>query len=467
MTAPSPLGATLRHSTTGIEARSAGAHRNWVLAALLAVYVCNFIDRTLLSVLQQPIMDELHLTDWQLGLLGGPSFALFYAALGIPIARLAERHNRVTIISIALALWSGMTALCGFASSYAQLFLFRVGVGIGEAGCTPPAQALISDYFEPRRRTTAMAVYSLGVPAGILFGAMLGGFVAERYGWRAAFLIMGAPGLLLAIIVKLTIREPRRGAADEKDLQSIAEIVPGIRDVCRTMWSDRALRHVTIGSALSSLSGYGIAAFGATYFMRAFELGPARAGFIAGIASGISCGTGTLLGGVLADRAGRSNRGWYGWLPAIGLIVCVPLYLLAFSQPTLAWAAATFAVPGIFHYLYLGPTYGVLHNRISSRERATASALLILVMSLIGLGIGPPLVGALSDATAHQVFAAGDYATACLGRDANLATACRMASASGLRVGLSACVLVFLWAALHFYWVGRALVRRQRDTSAA
>lgn len=475
MSVRSPLDAALRTGpeSVGSEHARAAANRNWVLALLLAVYVCNFIDRTILSVLQQPIMEELHLSDWQLGLLSGPSFALFYAVLGLPIARLAEFHNRSTIICIALALWSGMTALCGLASSYAQLFLFRVGVGVGEAGCTPPAQSLISDYFEARKRTTAMAVYSLGVPMGILLGATLGGFIAERFGWRAAFFFAGVPGLLLAVAVKLTIREPQRGASDAKQVLSASEITPGIRDVCRSMWTNLALRHLTIGSVLASLGGYGIAAFSATYFMRAFELGPARAGLIAGIASGLSCGIGTLLGGILTDRVGHRDSRWYAWLPAVGLVLAVPLYLLSFWQMELSWAAALLAAPGVFHYLYLGPTYGVLHNLVSARERATASALLILLMSLIGLGIGPPLVGVLSDAVAHSAFTAGEYSTMCLTHGVSgavaggLAQSCRIASAHGLRVGLSCCVLVFLWAALHYYLAGHALARSPRIRGAA
>lgn len=431
----------------------------WVLALLLVVYASNFIDRTILSVLAQPIKEELHLADWQLGVLGGLSFAVLYSLLGIPIARLAERRSRVPIITAALVVWSAMTVLSGMVATYLQLVLCRIGVGIGEAGCTPPAQSLISDYFPPERRATALSIYGLGVPIGVLLGSVIGGSIAQQWGWRTAFFLVGAPGLVLAVLVRLTLREPPRGHSER--VGPVADAT-STWDVARTLWGKPAFRHLAAGITVASFAGYAISAFEATYLMRAFHLNVAQAGVIAGLVSGLSAAAGTLLGGFLTDWAGRRDRRWYVWIPAIGLALSAPFYVAAYLQTDLRLVIALLIPPGVLHVLYLGPTYSVMHNMVQPRMRATATALVLFVLNIVGLGLGPTLLGLASDLFAVAAFR-GDFVALCPGGVpradalASTAQACRAASATGLAWAIVAFSPVYLWAGAHYALAGRRL----------
>jgi MFS family permease len=414
--------------------------RTAALAVLVLVYTSNFIDRTILSVLAQPIKEELALADWQLGVLGGLSFALFYSVLGLPIARLAERVDRTWIISVSLALWSAMTVLCGSAGSYLQLLACRVGVGVGEAGGTPPAHGLLSDYYPPRQRATALSVYGLGVPLGSMFGAVLGGAAAEAFGWRGAFVVVGAPGLLLAVVAKLVLKEAPRGWWEAAPPAP----APPLSAVVTALWRKRCARELAAGITLASFTGYALVAFSASHFVRAFGLSLAEAGLAAGATSGLAAAVGTLLGGVLTDALGRRDRRWYAGLPALGLLLAAPLYAAAFLQSDWRLAVLLLLPAGACQYLYLGPTYATVHNMVEPRMRATATALLLLVVNLVGLGLGPTLVGLASD-----TFAAGQSGAA--------------ASAEGLRRALVAASGVFVWAALHY---GRATRSLREDLLA-
>lgn len=407
------------------------------LGLLLAVYCFNFIDRTIISILQEPIKADLELSDTQLGLISGTAFALFYSVLGVPVARIAERVDRPRIIAVALASWSAMTMLCGVATSFFQLFLFRVGVGIGEAGGTPPAHALIADLFPAERRATAISIYSLGVPLGILFGAVAGGALGEALGWRAALMLMGAPGLLLALLVLIVIRDPRSAA------QAVAAdraVVPPLRAVLTHLLARRAFIHLTIGITAASTAGYGILAFTAPFFMRQFNLGLASAGYTTGLIWGVAAGVGTLLGGLLVDRAMRRDRRFGAWIPAAGLALAAPLSITAYLQDMREAVIALLLVSGTAQFLYLGPTYALVQTLARPAMRATASALVLLVVNLIGLGVGPPLTGWLSD-----YFAATSGA----------GTA--DASAAGLRTALIATATLFLWSAVHYGIAARHL----------
>lgn len=424
----------------------------WTLLALLLLsYTLNFADRTLLSVLQEPIKREFGLADWQLGLLGGASFALFYSFLGIPIARLSESRSRPLIISAAIATWSVMTMLCGMAGSYAQLFLCRVGVGIGEAGGTPPAHSLISDHFPPERRATAISIYCLGVPFGMLLGALAGGILAEQLGWRWAFLLFGLPGLPLALTLAMLCREPRRAVVAGGD------VPPSLRFVAGYLLRIPAFRHLAAGITLASLAGYAIAAFNASYFIRAFDLGPAQAGMIVALAGALSNGVGTWLGGWLADVGGRRDPRWGYWIPALGLALACPLYIIALVQPGLLAVVSLMILPAVFQFFYLGPTYAAAQNLAQPAMRATASALLLFTVNLIGLGLGPLLLGLASDLFASARLG-GDFAVVCL--DQRQASAvCQDASTVGLRHALMLITLFFLWAAAH-YWAAARPARR-------
>ncbi len=444
----------------------------WALGLLFVVYTSNFVDRTILSVLQQPIKEDLKLSDSQLGLLGGFAFAILYSTLGIPIARLAESRSRKGIITASLVVWSAMTALCGVAQGYGSLFAFRIGVGVGEAGASPPAHSLIADYFPPDRRATALSIYSLGIPIGVLAGAVLGGVIAQRYGWRPAFAIVGLPGLLLAVLTLFTLREPPRGNSEGGELAGAA--TPSLMDVVRRLGSRPSFLHVMAGAALASFGGYGIGAFSAPYFIRTFGLSLTQAGFVLGLISGAAAAVGTLGGGLVTDRAAKRDKRWYVWVPAIGLAVAAPMYVVGYQVPDWHWAVAILVVPPMLHYSYLGPSFGVMHNMVTPRMRATATALLFLVINLIGLGLGPTLTGMASDLYAQHRFAVltglhGAFAASCpggraaAGAAAEIGAACHGASAYGVRWAIVTCAGAYLWAALHYALAARAL---RRDLAA-
>jgi MFS family permease len=435
--------------TPGIYTRG---YKAYVVGVLLLVYTSNFIDRTILSALAEPIKNDLHLADWQIGVLGGLSFAVFYSILGIPIARLSERHNRTWIISISVAIWSGMTALCGTAATYAQLLIYRVGVGVGEAGGTPPAQSIISDLYPPQNRSTVISIYMLGVPLGSLIGALIGGIVAEHWGWRAAFFVIGIPGLVLALIVATTVKEPSRGQS-EGIMETGAP--PALMHVLRSLWTKKSVRHVFAGITIASFVGYAMVAFTASYFIRSHAFSVAQAGIIAGIIGGGSAAAGTFLGGFLSDKFGKRDRRWYVWVPALGLAIAAPLYAIAYLSGDWRATAVLLIGPGIFHYMYLGPTYGIIQNMVGPRMRATAIAVLLLVVNLVGLGLGPPALGLLSDFLATQFLASGVENSITLKDCTPDLAICRQATANGLKFALAIFMALFAWASLHYHFASR------------
>lgn len=452
----SNLESALPHSVT----QTSKAYRAWVLGLLLLIYMSNFIDRTIVTILQQPIKAELGLADWQLGLLGGTSFAILYTLLGVPIARLADRSRRTTIIVVAVAIWSIMTGLCGFAHSYWQLFLCRVGVGAGEAGGAPPAHSLLADYFPPERRATALAIYSLGLPFGALIGAVGAGFIAQHCGWRMAFIAAAIPGILLAVLAAFTLQEPQRGRLDRATETASATT---LASVARLMLGKSSMIHIVAGSTLAAFAGYGIGGFNGAYFMRQFNLDVGQVGLLLGLVVGLSAALGILVGGVVADRAGGRDPRWRMWMPAIGLALAAPLYAAAYLGSSASIAAALLIAPSVLHYLYLGPTYGALQNMVPPHARATALALLSLVVNLIGLGLGPLAVGALSDLLAVRFFTADDFGAACVGAALKVnAESCAVASAAGLRWSILATIPIFIWAALHFLLAAKYL---RQDTA--
>jgi MFS family permease len=453
-------------------------YRGSVLAILVMVYTSNFIDRTIIGTLGQAIKVDLNIADWQLGVLGGLAFALLYTALGIPIARLAEKNSRVNIITICLVIWSGFTALCGTATNFLQLLLFRVGVGIGEAGCSPPAHSLISDYYPPKQRASALAVYSFGIPLGTMIGAVAGGWLVQHMGWRIAFFIVGAPGLIIALIVKLVIKEPPRGHSEEAG--GVAEATmqgqaPSLIAVTKRLFRSASFRHMTAGVTLASFASYGSGFFAQPYFIRNFDLSYTQVGLIYGLIGGISSGAGTLIGGFLTDWVGKRDGKWYALVPAIGLAIAMPLYLAVYSNPSWTIAAALMILPGVFHYTYLGPTFGVMHNLVEPRMRATATAILFFVLNLIALGFGPPFTGFVIDLFTQHLFAAqglGDFLALCpggkaaVGASLEIGAACKSASAMGTRYGMLVTILIYGWAALHYLLGSRTLAADLKRAAA-
>ncbi|HLI66470.1 MAG TPA: MFS transporter [Caulobacteraceae bacterium] len=445
------------------------AYSNWVVVALMLVYTSNFIDRTIVATISQAIKIDMKISDFQVGLLGGLSFAILYTILGVPIARLADRHNRVTIISVSLAVWSGMTALCGLAANFTLLLLCRVGVGIGEAGCSPSAQSLIADYYTPAKRATALSVYSFGIPLGAMIGAISGGLLTQAFGWRVAFIVVGLPGVLLALLVRATVKEPPRGYSEPSGTVDTTP-APTLWQVAKRLFGRPSFRHMTAGVTLVSFAGYGIGAFGNLYFQRRFGLNYAQIGVIFGLIGGVSTGAGTLLGGWLADRLGKADWRWYAWTPAIGVAIATPISLAVYLAPSWTAAAAIAVLPGVFGYCYLGPTWGVMHNLIEPRARATATALLFFVLNFIALGGGPPITGALIDVLGKRLFAArgvGDFLVQCPGGVAlhpAMAGACHATLATATQYGIILTMITYVWGSLHYVLAARTI---RADMAAA
>ncbi len=454
------------------------SYKQSVLWLLVLAYTFNFIDRTIIATIGQAIKVDLKLTDTELGLLGGLAFALLYTTLGIPIARLAERHSRINIITIAIIIWSGFTALCGTATSFLQLLLFRVGVGVGEAGLSPPAHSLISDYFEPKKRASALSIYSFGIPLGTMFGAVAGGWIAQNLDWRMAFMLVGLPGIIVAILLKIFVKEPPRGysdammaqaAADEAaDLAGLARAdeapavhasPPSIMAVAKRIFGKWGFFHMVAGITVASFASYGTGQYSAPYFIRMFGLDLATVGLIFGVVGGIAAGIGTLMGGFLTDWAAKKSGRWYALVPAFGLLIACPLYILVYTRDDWKLAAGLLLIPGIFHYTYLGPTFGVIQNAVSLRMRATATALLFFVLNLIALGFGPPFCGWCIDMLSQAQFAltnTGSFFEMCPGgvgkegAGAALDTACKLATAQGTRQGIVFNLLIYAWAGVHY-----------------
>ena len=370
-----------------------------VLWTLLVVYIFNFIDRQIVNILAEPIADELGLSDTQIGLMTGLAFALFYTALGLPIARYADRPatNRPRLIAIALATWSLMTALCGLAQNFWQLLLARIGVGVGEAGCTPPAHSLISDLVPPEKRSSALAFYALGIPIGTLLGMMIGGFLADWVGWRRAFLVVGLPGVALAVFVFLALRDPRVAARFAGTAAAPSPPEGSIFAAMRAVMGSRAFVLLLAAGSAASFLAYGKTTWTTIFFQRTHELTPGEVGFWFGVVNGAAGILGTVLGGWLADRYGAKNRRHVLTAPAIGMAVAAPIAFLAYQASTWQVALALLFIPTLCNSLYYGPTYSAAQGLVPLRSRAIAAATILFFQNLIGLGLGPLFFGMLSD----------------------------------------------------------------------
>ena len=368
------------------------AYTRYALGLLLVVYIFNFIDRQIVTILLQAIKEDLGLTDTQLGFFSGTSFAIFYSTLGVPLARYSDRSVRRNLIALALFTWSAMTAVQGMARSFAMLAAARIGVGIGEAGCSPPAHSMISDLFPPERRGTALSIYALGIPIGSAIGLAAGGWIADNLNWRVAFVAVGLPGLLLAVIVRLTLREPPRGG--RLTAESTQE---PLRDVARFLLARRSFLHIAFGGSLHAFIGYGAGAFNPAFFERVHGFTRTELGAILAAVALTTGVAGTFLGGFLADRLARRDPRWYAWLPALATFVSAPV-VIPFYLAGDAWAAVAWSlIPSLLSGMYLGPTFAVTQSMVPARWRSQASALLLLALNLIGLGLGPQFVGWLSD----------------------------------------------------------------------
>ena len=367
----------------------------WVL---LIVYIFNFLDRQIVNILAEPISRDLGLNDTQIGLMTGVAFAAFYTLLGIPIARYADspKTNRVGLIAGALVVWSAMTAVCGMAQNFVQLLLARIGVGIGEAGCTPAAHSLIADMTEPAKRSSAMAFYALGIPIGTLLGMLIGGQLADIYGWRIAFIAVGLPGILLAIVVVRLISDPRRGVDGIAAASQAAPQLNSAQAFTEIIKSRAFLLLLAAGSAASFLS-YGKTTWTTIFFQRTHGLSPGETGFWFGIWGGVAGIIGTWLGGWLADHYGKKNRRHVLTAPAIGMALAIPFALASYNAADWRIALLFLMIPTLLNSLYYGPTYSSAQGLVPMPARAMASATLLFCQNLIGLGLGPLFFGMLSD----------------------------------------------------------------------
>lgn len=388
-------------------------------------------DRMILSILFPDIKAEFGLTDTQLGLLGGLSFALFYATMGLPIAKLSDQYNRKWIIIISLTVFSLMTALSGFAVGFISLLIFRVGVGIGEAGVNPASHSIIADYFPPQRRAFAMATLMVGASLGMMLGFMGGGAIADAYGWRVAMISVGLPGFLLAAVMGVALQEPQRGHYENAQPPP----PPPITHTAATMWANRAMRHLLVGSVIAGLVGYGLTQWLPTFFMRTHDLTQTQTGLLMAGVFGISGAIGALAAGKWFDRL--STRGFqYGmWMLAAVPVVTLPLFILGLLAQDLTTAIALFIIPGFAANYAIGPTIAMIQTLSPPHMRAVSAAIKMLLLNLIGMGLGPLLVGIISD----------------------LLTPTHPENTLG--VALAYFTIVGLWASVHFWLCGRELAR--------
>jgi predicted MFS family arabinose efflux permease len=375
-------------------------YRNYVLGVLTLVYAVNFIDRQLLSILQESIKLDLGLSDTQLGYLG-ISFAVFYVLAGIPIARWADKSNRRDIISLSIAGWSVMTVLTGAVQNFWHLLAARIGVGVGEAGCSPPAHSIITDMYPPEKRATALSTYSVGINIGIMFGILLGGVINQYFGWRWAFFVVGAPGLLVALFFRLTVDEPPRGFSEKKSVETKAV---SFLQVLRFIAERKYLMHLSFAAGLSALAGYGLTSWTASFFIRSHGMGGETAilGLWLSIGAGIFGGIGTFGFGYLSDKFGKQDKRWYMWMPAIAILICLPMTALTLLVEEKSTALMVQLLPSMFTTGYLGAALSVFHGAVEPRMRATASALFFLILNIVGLGFGTFIIGFISDALTPQ-----------------------------------------------------------------
>jgi len=406
--------------------------RGYTLFLLVLVFTSSHVDRQIVAILQEPIKHAFGISDTQLGLLTGVMFALFYATLGMPMAMWADRHNRRNLITFSITLWSGMTALCGAALQFWQLLIARIGVGVGEAGSNPPSHSVISDLYGPTERATAMAIFGVGVNIGIMLGYLIGGWVNEWLGWRWAFVVAGAPGLIIALMVRFTMTEPPRGYADGIQEKPPA---PPFWSVVTTMWRNSTIRHLLASNILISFAGYAAVAWTPVYFQRIHGMSTGESGTWLAIMIGLGGGVGTFLAGYLADKFAKTNEGWRAWIVTVSTLLYAPMSILAFTADHANSALFWFAGPAFLGGAYIGTNFALLQSHLGVEMRSVGAAINLFLLNIIGLGLGPLFVGIISDLT-QPTF-----------------------GIDSVRYGLLFTVVIMVWGAAHQYRVGQLLKR--------
>jgi MFS family permease len=406
-------------------------HRNYALAVLFIVYIFNFIDRQIVNILQEDIKADLNLLDWQLGTMTGLAFAVVYCTFGIPVARIADSTSRKGVVVVSLAIWSGFTAVCGLATNYVTLLLARMGVGLGEAGGSPPAHAMISDLYEKEKRGRALAIYSAGLYAGTLLGYYLGGWLSDTFTWREAFFFVGIPGVLFAIITWTTLKEPMRGLSGIKPTGVKMTFVQSFKN----LWALKSFRYYSLATGAGTFVTYGLGNWMPSFLQRTYgtfneetgkylgawsmpdlqsaigfcqagaadcvAMSSTEIGIMYGTVSGVGGMIGTIWGGILADKMGAKDRRWFLWVPMWGKLIGAPLFILAMLAPTPELSLLLY-FPGIMlAAMYLGPALAITHHLVPASMRAMSSAVLFFILNILGLGTGPTIVGIVSDWLTH------------------------------------------------------------------
>ena len=414
--------------------------RRYTLFMLVLVFTSSHVDRQIMGILGQPIKESLLISDTQLGLLTGIMFAVFYATLGMPMAMWADRNNRRNLISFSVFLWSLMTAMCALATNFVQLLLLRIGVGVGEAGSNPPSHSIIADLYPPEKRSTAMAIFGTGINWGILIGFLVGGWINEWYGWQAAFVIVGLPGILLALLVRFTVVEPPRGHSEALQQEVAA---PGFWEVVGFIWRNSVLRHIVMAGALVSFAGYASVIWIPIYLVRIHDMGTGEVGSYLALLIGVGGAIGIYLGGRIADfMAARRGQQWLPWVVAISSLISLPLLFLTFMATTPMMAIGAYALPAMLGTLYVAPGFALIQNSTPLEMRSVAAAINLFVTNIIGLGLGPFTVGFFSDVFSQSY-----------GED-------------GLRWGLATTIVILIWGVIH-YWRCGVMIKRQSAATLA
>ncbi|MFT6437572.1 MAG: putative MFS family arabinose efflux permease [Candidatus Azotimanducaceae bacterium] len=410
--------------------------KNYTLFVLVLVFTSSHVDRQIMGILGQPIKESLQISDTQLGLLTGIMFAVFYATLGMPMAMWADRHNRRNLISFSVLLWSGMTALCGSAANFTQLLLLRIGVGVGEAGSNPPSHSIIADLYPKEQRATAMAIFGTGINWGILIGFLVGGWINEWYGWRTAFVVVGLPGILIALLVRFTLTEPPRGYADAAGEKPPVVTPPPFWAVVKFMAKNAVLRNIVAAGALIAFTGYASVIWVPIYLVRIHGMGTGEVGTYLALFIGIGGAIGIYLGGRLADfLSARNGEQWLPWLVAIVSIVGIPFLYLCFTAAAQSGALWAYALPAALGTVYVAPGFALIQNQTPTEMRSVAAAINLFITNIIGLGLGPFSVGFFSDVFTPEF------------------------GVDGLRYGLMTTLVVIVWGAFHYYRAGVLLKR--------
>lgn len=441
--APSGASAGAANNTVHeLDASAASERRSYTLFVLVVVFTSSHVDRQIMGILGQPIKESLALSDTQLGMLTGIVFALFYATLGMPMAMWADRRNRRNLIAFSVFTWSFMTAACAFAQNFTQLLLARIGVGVGEAGSNPPSHSIIADLYPPAERATAMAIFGTGINWGILIGFLVGGWINEWYGWQAAFLIVGLPGLIIAAVVRFTVKEPPRGLSEGAD-PSAQGAPPAFGEVLRWLRGQGTLLHVIAAGTLIAFTGYASVIWIPVYLVRIHELGTGETGTYLALLIGVGGAFGIYAGGRLADWLGqRRGPGWGIWIVALAALLSIGPLIYALLAATAQQALIGYALPAMLGTVYVAPSFAIIQNLTPLRMRSVVAAINLFILNIVGLGLGPFTVGFLSDQFEPRY---GD---------------------DSLRYALLCTLLITLWACCHCYAAGARLQRAAKTSGS-